>query len=275
MLEEFAKLDLFDAIAASLAKVPMKSSLGVTIGFFRVLYTTYPQFLSRFNSPQSSVMRDLDRALSCNQVDGEILDMLMLFAVNQSKLTGTSTFRNLARLKFVLNVMKDSDDEERLLKVLLELTEDSVINIYECLSCDVIGHAMERIRHDKFIDQCFIIFQRISSKFFSTLALREVARALRLDISNRAQLRHYRILHSIKLLMMSDMAIPVSSFFRFGDDANGIYGPSVDPVTVSRSFSMVTAFRHEEVSIGPLFLFHDMNESVLAGILESSVLTIQ
>jgi hypothetical protein len=48
--------------------------------------------------------------------------------------------------------MKDSDDEERLLKVLLELTEDSVINIYECFSCDVIVHVMEQIRHDKFID---------------------------------------------------------------------------------------------------------------------------
>jgi hypothetical protein len=150
-----------------------------------------------------------------------------------------------------------------------------VTNIYECFWCDVIGRVMEQIRHDKFINQCFVIFQRISSKFFSPLALREVAWALRLDSSNRAQLRHYRILHSIQLLLVSDVAIPVSLFFRFGDDANGIYGPSVDPVAFSGSFSIVAAFGQEEDSIGPLFSFHDMNESVLTGILESSVLTIK
>jgi hypothetical protein len=72
---------------------------------------------------------------------------------------------------------------------------------------------MERIRHDKFIDQCFVIFQRISSKFFSPLAPREVALELRLDGGNMAQLRHYQILHSIHLLLVSDVTIPVSSFF--------------------------------------------------------------
>jgi hypothetical protein len=72
MLEEFAKLDLFDAIAAFPAKAPMKSSLVATVGFFRALCTIYPQFLARFNSPQSLVIRELDRALSCNQVDSEI-----------------------------------------------------------------------------------------------------------------------------------------------------------------------------------------------------------
>jgi hypothetical protein len=39
MLEEFAKLDLFDAIAALRAKGPMKSSLVATIGFFRALWS--------------------------------------------------------------------------------------------------------------------------------------------------------------------------------------------------------------------------------------------
>jgi hypothetical protein len=131
MLENFAKLDLFDAIAAFPAKAPMKSSLVATIDFFRA------QFLSLFNSPQLSVIRELNRALSCNQVDSEILDMMMLFAVNQSKVTGTSTFGNRAGLKFVWKFMKDSDDEGRLLKVLLELTGDSVINTYECFSCDI------------------------------------------------------------------------------------------------------------------------------------------
>jgi hypothetical protein len=96
-----------------------------------------------------------------------------------------------------------------------------------------------------------------------------------MDSSDRAQLRHYRILHSIQLLLVSDVAIPVSSFFRFGDDAHGIYGPSVDPMTFSGSFSILTAFRQEEGSIGPLFSFHDINESVLTGILESSVLKIK
>jgi hypothetical protein len=160
MLEEFAKLDLFDAIAAFPAKAPMKSSLVATIGLFRA------QFLSLFNSPQSSVIRELNRALSCNQVDSEILDMLMLFAVTQSKVTGTSTFGNRAGLKSVWKFMKDSDDEGQLLKVLLELTGDSVINTYQCFSCDV----MERICHDKFIKQCFVVFQRILSKLFSPLA---------------------------------------------------------------------------------------------------------
>jgi hypothetical protein len=37
MLEEFAKLDFFDAIAAFPAKAPMKSSLVAIIGFFRAL----------------------------------------------------------------------------------------------------------------------------------------------------------------------------------------------------------------------------------------------
>jgi hypothetical protein len=83
ILEEFAKLDLFDTIAAFPAKAPMKSPLVATIGLFRA------QLLSLYNSPQSSVIRELNRALSCNQVDNEILDMLMLFAVNQSKVTGT------------------------------------------------------------------------------------------------------------------------------------------------------------------------------------------
>jgi hypothetical protein len=44
MLEELAKLDLFDAIAAFPAKAPMKSSLVATIGSFRQLCTIYRQF---------------------------------------------------------------------------------------------------------------------------------------------------------------------------------------------------------------------------------------
>jgi hypothetical protein len=74
---------------------------------------------------------------------------------------------------------------------------------------------------------------------------------------------------------VNDVEILISSFFRFGHGANGIYRPLLDPVTFSGSVSVVPVFRQEEESIGPLFSFRDMNESVLTSILESSVLTIK
>jgi hypothetical protein len=84
LLEEFAKLELFLRLAGSPIQAMRRQSLIASLGFFKSLCVTFPQFLGIFNGARPPVIRALDHAIGLIPIDGDILDLLMCLTLNHA-----------------------------------------------------------------------------------------------------------------------------------------------------------------------------------------------
>jgi hypothetical protein len=280
MLSEWVNLGLFEKVALLPNSIRTSESMLASIGFFSAVCVAFPQFIAVFNANQSSPLRGMQDALLVIQHESSVTDALLCLALNQRQFVITresSMLQNRAALRLLLQVIRDTSDEPRILTMLCNLTEFSVLNAFECFMCDIVGYLMDRIRHNRHIDISVAFFECIGSMFFSPLAVRQIVHALWFDENGYRYPRHCILLNSFQILLLGDLPIPVFSFFHFSAETHGIIGPIVEPTCFSSPFSLATAIKQEGKSrlVGPIISFEDGPESYLSLFLHNNTLSLK
>jgi hypothetical protein len=216
------------------------------IDFFSAVSSCFSEFLAIFHAHRCPALLGIQDALGALPPGSGVADGLLCLALDKRTFViarESSTLQNRAALR-MLRAIRDSDDEARILHLLCNLCEFSVLNAFECFSCDIVGYLMDWIAHDRHIYICVAFFDGIGSMFFSPLVVRQLIHALRLDEKGIRIL-----LNSFQVLLLADAMIPVLSFFHFAGEGHGIVGQAVDAAAFLGRFALATAFKQEERSL--------------------------
>ena len=280
---------LFESISKLILVNPTSDSFLKCLNFFHMFCAYYPQFLkiicinpsfqsqnlgSNISSQSiSAVMRDFETVANKIQITKEIIDCLVLFMLNEISVNFEEIFdqknydfegkiKNRAALHLLLQIAKDTDFEEYVLNLILNLCQKSMYNTFECFSCDVIGFALRRFDNGKYTDVSLELFRVIGTKFFSPLALNQTLKSMRLKDGKRCN-NHQRLLDIFLEMMVADRPRPVTSFFHFAGKGNGVIIKNIDSSLFSEPYSFVTTLHVEKFqdTFYPILSISETNQS--------------
>ncbi|OHT03981.1 hypothetical protein TRFO_28644 [Tritrichomonas foetus] len=264
---------LFEATSKLPSYISTSEAFLKCLKFFNTFCAYFPQFLRIVNSNSSIVIRDFESTAPKIKITQDIIDCLILFMLNETELKD-QRIKNRAALRLLLQISKETEFEEFVLKFILSICEQSMFNNFECFSCDVIGYSLNRIH--KLTDLSLNLFRVIGSKFFSPLALNQTIKTMRL-IDGKREIIHQKLIDTFLSMMLDDRPRPVTSFFHFANNGNGIIVTNLDPTLFNEPFSFMTTFRVDSFFdlFYPIISISESMSSLVAIYIKNDMIVVQ